>query len=450
MCGPKTKPEGQHGDVEAEAAGGEIVSLFHDGASELCLDIPRLKLLTTPVQHQVGSYPASCLGLGHNAAENLQLRKRLGKPGAPFGGIGLFDPQRASEPGEEDPVPKLTADAVKRTKLEEFRRCIEGSESFYFWSLQPIFNVHDRAVAAEILIRGRNGADAAPFEDLQAIMDPAAPGDVREVYGEWKATEMVDFAVKALRENEVLRKLSFISTNVWPADLCPKSPVFQGVARKLQALSEQDRQLLLRHLLIEIIEDQQHPEDILSYIDEWQKLGFHFAADDTIGEMAAKALGKQEQNFHIVQSLGDLLGRFWLVKVDMSWAGHLIFLSHPSVATRPALREEILKHARDEDEVHMAAGPGLRKLEVKHSVLLAEFAQWALEMIALGKRICIELTVRQEDENCALAIRRLKELGLDIFGQHQAFICFQGGPCGAKAFVPEQLAASATVFERAL
>eukprot|EP00408_Alexandrium_pacificum_P010802 CAMPEP_0171224592 /NCGR_PEP_ID=MMETSP0790-20130122/36369_1 /TAXON_ID=2925 /ORGANISM="Alexandrium catenella, Strain OF101" /LENGTH=439 /DNA_ID=CAMNT_0011690595 /DNA_START=70 /DNA_END=1389 /DNA_ORIENTATION=+ len=434
---------GLSNDFEVQKPEVSKHELLHDGSTcGLDLDISCLKLLATPVQNFVGNHPASLLGLGHSASDNLQLRKLLCKPGAPFGGMGLFDPQVAAASAPS--LAGLTADDVKAAKLEEFRRCTRGEPSMYFWTLQPIFCVHDRAVAAEILVRAKNGTDSAPFEDVMAIMDPQAPGDVKQVYSEWKATEVVDFALKALKEHKVLQRLTFISTNVRPLDLSPHSQVFSEVSKKLNALADEDRRLLLSHVLVEVTEDQQHPENITEHIEEWQRLGFQFAADDTIGDMAAAALGKQQQNFHTTQAVDCVAEIFGLVKVDMAWAGHLLFLDHPSVASRPALKSEIIAHARDEDDVYMAAGPSLKKLNVKHSAVLAEFAEWAKGMIAEGKKICIELSVRQECENCAYALQCLAKMGLDIFGKDQAHFCFQGGPSGAKAFLPEQFASAAT------
>jgi len=435
-------------DAHKEVANAS--SLLCRGARELVLDIAWLKHLTMPVQHFVGSYPAALLGLGHVASDNLKLRKHLSKPGAPFGGIGLFDPQAVAVDAATELAPSfgsLSAEMVKDAKLEEFRRCTRGESSIYFWALQPIFNADDHADAAEILVRAQNGSDSAPYEDLLAIMDPSAPSDVKQVYSEWKATEIVKFTLKALKENPVLQNLRVISANVRPLDFNPKSMVFAEVAKKLAALSDEDRKLLLSVVILEVAEDQQHPEDLASHFEEWQRLGFRIVADDTIGPIAAEALQKQEPNFNTTQALDGLLDRFTMVKVDMAWAGHLLFLAHPCVATRPALRQEILAHARDEDDVYMAAGPALQKLKVKHSAVLEEFAQWAKRMINEGKKICIELSVRKDDENCAYSLQQLVGMGLDIFGKDRAHFCFQGGPCGAKAFKPEQLAACAQVFE---
>jgi len=89
----------------------------------------------------------------------------------------------------------------------------------------------------------------------------------------------------------------------------------------------------------------------------------------------------------------------------------------------------------------VAQGPSdLRKTDVQHALLVKEFAAWVKQVILFGKLICIELTVRKDDENCTVAIEGLKEEGVDIFGAHAAHFCFQGGLTGPKAFDPQQLA----------
>lgn len=128
-----------------------------------------------------------------------------------------------------------------------------------------------------------------------------------------------------------------------------------------------------------------------------------------------------------------------VLKVDIEWAGFALFLSHPSYNDRPDVKSEVLARARDEDRVYMPSGRALRDTGAQHSSLLAEFAGWMKEMIGLGKDIVIELTVRQDDENNALALGKLKELGLDLYGEHASHVCFQGGPSFARAFEPEVL-----------
>jgi len=105
----------------------------------------------------------------------------------------------------------------------------------------------------------------------------------------------------------------------------------------------------------------------------------------------------------------------------------------------------VLHHARDEDLVYVPQGPCLRNTDMAYSTLLAEFANWAFEMMDLGKKICIELSVNPKDENDAFALEKLYDLGLDIFGTHRASFRFQGGPTGAKAFEPAVLAEAAVV-----
>merc|ERR550525_283756 len=118
----------------------------------------------------------------------------------------------------------------------------------------------------------------------------------------------------------------------------------------------------------------------------------------------------------------------------------MIFLTHPSTVAHPVLREEIQRRACNEDLIYVLQGPALRSTGIKHSDALAEFARWAKGMIASGKQICIELTVRPEYSSDALCLKKLQDAGLDIFGEHQDYFSFQGGLCGAKAFTPEQFA----------
>jgi len=414
------------------------------------LDTERLRLLRNPIQETVDGIPSSRLGLGHSAPDNLELRKILCRPGAPYGGLGVFEPppvEDAEAPtGSEKAPTQITAETVRNTKLEEFRRCAGGEPSIYFWALQPIFDTQDDLIGAEILVRARNGSDSAPFEDLKFIMDPTAPEEVREVYALWKAVEVVTWSLRALQDYPVLQNLRFISANIRPLDLHPSSMVFREVSQRFKALAKEDRELLNTFLCIEVTEDQQHPQDILESFQAWKDLGFRcWSYDDTIGDKACDALGMRSENLHTTSSLKDLVGEFWLVKVDIEWAGHMIFLCHPSIGSRPALKAEVLERARQEDLVYVPQGPGLKNTLVKHSEVLAEFASWARQMISKEKHICIELTVRQEDENCAHSLRRLHELGLDIFGADSRHFCIQGGLCGAKAFEPQQLAASAEV-----
>lgn len=416
------------------------------GLFPLQLEISRLLSVKTPVQETVEDVSAFHLGLGPSAPANLRLRARLKLPGGPFGGLGFFDPQcNAVEAGEEEvPPAHVTLDFVRRAKLSQFQRCADGEPSFYFWALQPMYDTADRAVAAEILVRCRNGSDSAPYEDLLAIKDPHAPEEVRSVYSHWKATEIVDWSLQCLKDYPILQNLSRISTNVAPSDMGSTAGVFQEVSRRCAALSEADRKLLQRMLVIEVTEDQVITTDLVPSLKAWQEdLGFRLAYDDTIGQLASEVLDKKGQNYHTTVALEPLLEHFGMVKVDIEWAGYALFLSHPSYSSRPAVKAEVLGHARDEDELYIPQGPGLKNTHATHSGLLTEFAAWVKDMMAQSRHICIELTVRQDDESNAFALGKLKEMGLDIFGAHQDFFCFQGGPTGAKAFEPAVLAEGA-------
>jgi ribosomal protein L11 len=313
--------------------------------------------------------------------------------------------------------------------------------------MHPIFNHQDHAVGAEILVRAKNGTDSAPFEDLQFIMDPAATPCVRQVYASWKGEEIVDWTLRALKEHPILQSLRFISANVRPLDLSPKSLVFQEVQKRLNALTAEDRDLVCKTVCIEITEDQKHPLDIAESLMAWKDLGFRrFAYDDITDDLVNKALGNQSVNLHTTSSLDPLLDEFWLLKVDVEWAGHMIFLNHPGCNSN--LKAEVLQHARDEDLVFVARGPVLSNSGMRHSEVCADFAKWAVQVIAKGKRICIELTVRKDDENNAFAIKRLKDLGLDIFGADSDHFCFQGGPLGPKGLEPWQFAENATLLQQ--
>jgi hypothetical protein len=271
-------------------------------------------------------------------------------------------------------------------------------------------------------------------------MDPTAPPDVKRVYAKWKSTEMVNWPIRALNDFPVLRRLQFISVNVRPSDLRTDSLIFQEVNRRLCELPDEDRQLLLSMVCIEVCEDQEQPPDINASLVAWQELGFRCAYDDTISELTSQALGQPCDNFHNTHNLEPLLTHFWLIKVDMDWA-HMLFLCHPCLGQTPDRKAEVLCRARTEGLVYVAQGPSsLRNTGVKHEDVLAEFAAWAQHVILRGKKICIELTVRQDDPNCALAIEGLRENNIDIFGKHSAHFCFQGGLFGPKAFEPSQLA----------
>jgi len=269
------------------------------------------------------------------------------------------------------------------------------------------------------------------------------------VYARWKGTEVVDWPLRLLKAHPVLQRLDFICVNLRPLDLSPESLVFQEVVNRLWALTDSDRMLLLRTVCIEVTEDQEHPHDIGVSLRAWQELGFRCACDDAISELVLDVLGKRQQtseaaaHFHTTVALAPLLTHFWLVKVDMEWAGHMLFLSHPCLGKQgTSRRAEVLRRVRDEGLVYVAQGPsGLRNTNVRHAQLLREFAAWARHVILRRKLICIELTVREDDENCAVALEVLQELGVDILGTHAAHFCFQGGLTGSKAFDPQQLAA---------
>mmetsp|Transcript_32145 Transcript_32145/g.84900 ORF Transcript_32145/g.84900 Transcript_32145/m.84900 type:complete len:443 (+) Transcript_32145:118-1446(+) len=405
----------------------------------LLLEAAALRGKPAPVQDRVSGVASVHLGLGANVPENLALRQRLGRPGHPFGGLGLFDPQERVGEASSPPPPHATKTFLKRTKLDEFEKCARGETSVYFWALQPIYTSQELCTAAEVLVRARNGSSTAPFEDVQALMDPEAPEDVQRTYAEWKATEIVDWTLSTLKEHTMLRKLESIASNVRPLDMNPETILFKEVRRRLAALCAEDRALLLGTSMIEVTEDQECPEDLVSSLEAWKGLGFRLSYDDTVGELASEALGKQGRNFHVTSALAPLIGHFGWVKVDIDWAGFVVFLSHPAYAGRKDVKEEVLRHAREEDLVYVPQGPGLRSTGVAHSALLREFATWAQEVIALGCVIVVELSVTPLDPSNAYALDKLKELGLDIFGEHKAHFRFQGGPTGAQAFTPQEL-----------
>lgn len=413
------------------------------GEEPVRLDIARLQRMSMPVQDTVGDVKAFHLGLGSDHLQQVALRKRIRKPGSPWGGMGFFDPQAYRNEATEDepclPPPDVTAERVRALKLEQFRYLALGRHSIYFWAVQPIFDVSDRAVACEILVRARNGQDAAPYEDVYALMDPGAPDEVREIYVLWKCTEIVDFCLSLLAI-PLFRKLNGIACNVRPLDLSVTSLVYKEVARRLQALPPQDRALLTAKVVIEVTEDQRHPCDAQVSIKAWKALGFRFACDDTIGTLACEALGKLGVNFHTPVVLQTLLEHFTYVKCDMEWAGYAIFLSHPSYSDRAAMKKEVLEHARRDDLVYIMRGSSLESTGVSYTALLREFAVWVKEMIERGLAICIELTVRKDDENNAFATSRLEEMGVDLFGVHKDYFMYQGGLTGARAYPPEALA----------
>jgi len=424
------------------------------------LTIVQLDMLLTargPIQEQAGGVESLHLGLGHRAEDNIAMRRRVGHPGAPFGGMGFVDPQKEmDDPNRwsmDDPnlwqmggfVPAhITKDFVRETKMQEFRLCSKGKPSIYYWALQPIVDQRNQVVAAEILVRAKNGTDCAPFEDVIAMMDPQAPEEVQQLYAAWKAEEAVNWPLRAMKRHPILKQLRYISTNLRPMDLMPTSPVYREITRQLDELTDADKELLKRKLVIEVTEDQDPPVvNLDAALESWRHgLGFRLSYDDTVGDKACLALGKMGSNFHTLQDLRPVLKHFDWLKVDIEWAGICIFLCHPSYAKDAKLSAEVLENATLHDQVWMRAGRGLRNTGAKHSALLQEFADWSLEMIDKGRNICIELSVTGEDENAAYALAKLQELGLDILGEHRSSFHFQGGATGAKAFEPSFFASA--------
>jgi hypothetical protein len=265
---------------------------------------------------------------------------------------------------------------------------------------------------------------------------------VREVFNQWKSTEIVDWPLGMLKKHPELRQLDSICSNVRPSDLSPSGDLYSEVTRRLTQLGAEDKALLLKNLVIEVVEDEEAPADLAHYLQSWSALGFRLSYDDTIGDLACEALQKRGVNFHTTTALMPLLTHFMTVKVDIEWAGFALFLSHPAYAARQKIKEEVLAYARDHDLVYVPSGPGLRNTNASYSNLLGEFAQWAQDMIRLGKCICIELSVSPEDKSNAFALQRLKELGVDIFGANKASFQCQGGPTGPKAFMPQDFVAA--------
>jgi len=124
-----------------------------------------------PVQDRVDGILAARIGLGQDAPQNLALRKALGKPGAPYGGIGFFEWTEELEqtvPDSTDCHPSclpnsadchpccndFRSQTVMALKLQEFERCANGVPSIYFWVLHPIFNSKDHVVGAFMQVTG--------------------------------------------------------------------------------------------------------------------------------------------------------------------------------------------------------------------------------------------------------------------------------------------------------
>jgi len=325
----------------------------------------------------------------------------------------------------------------------------------YYLALQPIYDTEGKAIAAEVLVRARNGSDSAPYEDVVDLCSPGAEAEVQEVYARWKVHEIAVWTLQALRQNPVLQELpNGLFSNLRPVDISPKSKIYQMMAAHLRKLASEDPDgfaLLLKLVHLEVTEDQAPPDDMAEGLEAWRALGFKLSYDDTVGVLAAEALEKPgaSKNHHTTLALGaeGLLDHFTWVKADMEWAGLTIFLSHPCYDKKPEIKAQVLAKARDEDLVYVPCDKELRCTGRSHSELCAEFATWALHVISRGRGICIELSVCQTDPNNALALSRLRGLGLDIFGKQKGSFCFQGGPTGAKAFEPSVLARAAMHVE---
>merc|ERR1719210_147821 len=118
----------------------------------LNLDLDSLAELRAPVMERVQGVLAARLGLGANVQQMLALRKCLGKPGAPFAGLGFFkwNPELEAEVPDSQISPGKGAEfeigpCVAERKVHEFERCADGdADSIYFWGLQPIFSADDR------------------------------------------------------------------------------------------------------------------------------------------------------------------------------------------------------------------------------------------------------------------------------------------------------------------
>lgn len=411
----------------------------------LDVDIDQLREIKNPVWTEVNGVLAYHLGWGNVPQQNLALRKRIGRPGAPFGGLGLFDPQKnvseVAEPEPGAPPEDLTAERVKQLKVEQFQLCAIGARdrSVYLWTLQLLFDVQDRVRGAEILIRLRNGADSAPFEDVIALMTP----EMVEVYAKWKVAEILDFALQVFKNFPPLLRLNDIAVNVRPLDMPTDTLVYKELVRRLGDLSTDDRELLREKVVIEVTEDQMHPDNFEITLKAWQALGFKLSYDDAIGSKASKELkssNKSAVTFHTPEVLAPLIDHFHYIKVDIDWAGYIIFLSHPSYANRADVKAKVLEHVKEKGTVMIPKGPNMIETEVTHDDLCAELADMCKVALKARKCICIELTVRADDANNAYAIEKLKGMGVDIFGEHQDSFLIQGGLTGAKAFTPEALA----------
>eukprot|EP00931_Biecheleriopsis_adriatica_P050768 TRINITY_DN2941_c0_g1_i4.p1 TRINITY_DN2941_c0_g1~~TRINITY_DN2941_c0_g1_i4.p1 ORF type:complete len:436 (+),score=88.38 TRINITY_DN2941_c0_g1_i4:78-1385(+) len=416
--------------------------------ASLKANVEALNAKSTPVQTTVNGFQSCHLGWGSHPQYNLACRQAIGKPGPPFGGMGFFDPQTADlqkcNAEQRDALQailneKLTFKIVRDVKLAQFEAQASEKESIYVWVFQPIYNCKGEVVAAESLLRVKNGSDSAPFEDVLQLCDPEAPEDVKIRYAKWKVAEL-KHALEQVKEHEKLQALC-ISVNFRPADMHPAGPVYKELTTKyLPSLSDAEKRLMTQVLAIEVTEDQKHSPEICTHLEAWRRLGFSLRFDDAIGDLACKALkqGEHENFFHTTSVLTPLLKLFQGVKVDIDWAGS-IFLCHPAFFSEQK-KKEVLRLAQESDRVTLPRGGPAEG--VSHQKLVDEFRTWALEMVEREKPICVECTVREDDPNCAYVLNMLKRMEppLDIFGAHQKWFSFQGGLTKAKAFIPRVLA----------
>jgi len=402
----------------------------------------------TPVQVKVDGVECRLLGWGPVPPFNLAYRQAIGKPGAPFGGMGFFDPQSADlekcKPEQKDMLQgalnaELTSGDVYKLKTGQFQAQASGEESAYFWALQPIYDTEDAVVAAEILMRVKNGSDSAPFEDVVYLCNPSAPEEIKALYAEWKVAEIL-YVLATVKEHPKLEALS-TSANLRPADLDPAGLIYQKLQAHISKLSDSDKALMLKAVAIEVTEDQKAPLKHTDHLKLWKELGFELHFDDAIGDLALLALkgSIDKESFHAVSMLKPMLDFFTAVKVDIEWAGYCIFLCHPAFFS-PEKKKEVLDRAKESDQITLPPKGAVEG--VSHRGLVDEFRVWALEMIKLEKQICVECTVRADDPNCSYALDMLKaaEQPLDIFGTHKKWFTFQGGLTKAKAFLPHVLA----------
>lgn len=86
-----------------------------------------------------------------------------------------------------------------------------------------------------------------------------------------------------LKEHPQLQQLESISANVRPSDLSPNGVLYAEVERRLEGLEEEYRNILLRVLVIEVVEDEEVSADLADHLNAWSSLGFRLSYDDTIG-----------------------------------------------------------------------------------------------------------------------------------------------------------------------